>query len=287
MKTYLDCYPCFLRQALSAARRADASDDQQRQILLKTMEELASLSADATPPQMASCIHRQVRQQTNISDPYRQAKDDATQQALALYPRLKELVSHSSEPLETALRIAIAGNIIDLGVAESYDLEATLERVLRQNLAINDIEALRTALMEHRSILYLADNAGETVFDRVLIETLDQSVTYVVKASPIINDATREDAIAAGIDRVAEIIDNGSDAPGTLLDQCSKPFRDRFSLAKLIIAKGQANYESLSDNPAPIFSLLQAKCSVIARNLGVDEGSIILKQQKSALTAHV
>jgi uncharacterized protein with ATP-grasp and redox domains len=287
MKTYLDCYPCFLRQALSAARRADASDDQQRQILLKTMEELASLPADATPPQMASRIHRQVRQLTNISDPYRQAKDDATQQALALYPKLKELVSHSSEPLETALRIAIAGNIIDLGVAESYDLKATLERVLRQNLAINDVETLRTALMEHRSILYLADNAGETVFDRVLIETLDQSITYVVKASPIINDATREDAIAAGIDRVAEIIDNGSDAPGTLLDQCSKPFRDRFSRAKLIIAKGQANYESLSDNPVPIFFLLQAKCSVIARNLGVDEGSIILKQQKSALTAHV
>jgi uncharacterized protein with ATP-grasp and redox domains len=287
MKTYLDCYPCFLRQALSAARRADASDDQQRQILLKTMEELASLPTDATPPQMASRIHRQVRQLTNISDPYRQAKDEATQQALALYPKLKELVSHSSKPLKTALRIAIAGNIIDLGVAESYDLEATLERVLEQHLAINDIEAFRTALMGNRSILYLADNAGETVFDRVLIETLDQSVTYVVKASPIINDATREDAIAAGIDQVAEIIDTGSDAPGTLLDQCSKVFRDRFSNAKLIIAKGQANYESLSDNPAPIFFLLQAKCSVIARDLGVDEGSVILKRQKSSLTIHV
>lgn len=286
MRTYLDCYPCFLRQALSAARRANASDDQQRQILLKTMEELASFPADATPPQIASRIHRQVRQQAAISDPYRQAKDEATRQALALYPKLKELVRHSSEPLETALHIAIAGNIIDLGVAESYDLEATLEHVLRKNLAINDIEPLRTALMEHRSILYLADNAGETVFDRVLIETLDQSVTYAVKAFPIINDATREDAIAAGIDRVANIIDNGSDAPGTILDQCSKPFRDQFSLAKLIIAKGQANYESLSGNPAPIFFLLQAKCSVIARDLGVDQGSTILKHQKTSLAAH-
>ena len=179
MKTYLDCYPCFLRQALSAARRADASADQQRQILLKTMEELASLPADTTPLQMAFRIHR------------------------------------------------------------------------------------------------------------VLIETLDQSITYVVKASPIINDAAREDAIAAGIDQAAEIIDNGSDAPGTLFDQCSQRFRERFSRAKLIIAKGQANYESLSDSPSPIFFLLQAKCSVIARNLGVDEGSIILKQQKSPLTSHV
>lgn len=286
MKTYLDCYPCFLRQALSAARRADASDDQQRQILLNTMEELASFPADATPPQMAFSIHQQIRQQTHINDPYRQAKNEATQQALALYPRLKERVSQSSEPLETALRIAIAGNIIDLGVAESYDLEATLERVLRQDLAINDLDAFRTALMENRPILYLADNAGETVFDRVLIEILDQSVTYVVKASPIINDATREDAVSAGIEQLADIIDNGSGAPGTLLDQCSEAFRDRFALAKLIIAKGQANYESLSGNPAPLFFLLQAKCSVIARDLAVDEGGIILKQQKTSVAAH-
>ena len=279
MKTYLDCYPCFLRQALSAARRAGASDDQQRLILLNTMEELHALPADATPPQMAYQIHQQVKQQTNIIDPYRQAKDDATQQALALYPRLKEMVGKATDPLETALRIAIAGNIIDLGVAESYDLEATLERVLIQPYAINDLASLRTLLIKSSSILYLADNAGETVFDRVLIEALNLPVTYVVKAEPIINDAIRKDAVAAGIDQVAEIIDNGSDAVGTLLDDCSESFRKRFEQAELIIAKGQANYESMSDSHAPLFFLLQAKCSVIAQDLGVTEGAVVLKQQ--------
>jgi uncharacterized protein with ATP-grasp and redox domains len=279
MKTYLDCYPCFLRQALSAARRAGASDDQQRLILLNTMEELHALPADATPPHMAYLIHQRVRQQTNTIDPYRQAKGEATQQALALYPRLKVMVDKATDPLETALRIAIAGNIIDLGVAESYDLEATLERVLIQPFAINDLASLRTSLAKSRSILYLADNAGETVFDRVLIETLEHSITYVVKAKPIINDALREDAVAAGIDQVAEIIDNGSDAVGTLLDDCSENFRKHFEQAELIIAKGQANYESLSSHPAPLFFLLQAKCSVIARDLGVAEGGVVLKQQ--------
>ena len=135
MKAYLDCYPCFLRQALSAARRAGASDDQQRLILLDTMEELHALPADATPPQMAYRIHQQIKQQTNTIDPYRQAKDEATQQALALYPQLKEMVRKATDPLETALRIGIAGNIIDLGVAESYDLEATLDRVLMQHIS--------------------------------------------------------------------------------------------------------------------------------------------------------
>lgn len=279
MKTYLDCYPCFLRQALSAARRAGASDAQQRLILLNTMEELHDMPTDTTPPQMAYRIHQRVRQQTNITDPYRQAKDEATQQALALYPQLKKMVTKATDPLEIALRIAIAGNIIDLGVAESYDLKATLDRVLVQPFAINDLASLRTSLVKSSSILYLADNAGETVFDRILIEALDHPVTYVVKAGPIINDAIREDAITAGIDQVVEIIDNGSDAVGTLLGDCSEGFRKHFDQAELIIAKGQANYESLSGSQAPLFFLLQAKCSVIAQDLGVTEGAVVLKQQ--------
>jgi len=279
MKTYLDCYPCLLRQALSAARRAGASENQQHSILLNTMEELSAFPTGSTPPQLAYRIHQQVQQLTNNIDPYRDDKDQATQQALVLYPELKKKVSEASDPLEMAVRIAIAGNIIDLGVAESYDLDATLKRVLTQAFAINDLAPLRSVLAQSVSVLYLADNAGETVFDRVLIESLESPVTYVVKSGPIINDATHEDAVAAGIDQVAEIIDNGSNAPGTLLDQCSEDFRKRFAQADLIIAKGQANYESLSDSSAPIFFLLQAKCNVIARDLGIAEGGTVLKQQ--------
>ena len=243
------------------------------------MEELSAFPSDSTPPQLACRIHQQVQQLTNNIDPYREDKGQATQQALALYPELKKKVSESSDPLEMAVRVAIAGNIIDLGVAESYDLDATLQRFLTQPFAINDLVSLRSALARSNTILYLADNAGETVFDRVLIESLELPVSYVVKAGPIINDATHEDAIAAGIDQVAKIIDNGSNAPGTLFDQCSDLFRKRFAQADLIIAKGQANYESLSDSSAPIFFLLQAKCNVIARDLGIAEGGTVLKQQ--------
>ncbi len=280
MKTYLDCYPCLLRQALSAARRSGASDNQQHIILLKTMEELSVFPTSSTPPQLAYRIHQCVQQLTSNLDPYRNDKDQSTQQALALYPELKKKVGAASDPLEMAVRIAIAGNIIDLGVADSYDLDATLKRVLTQDFAINNLAELRSALAQNLSVLYIADNAGETVFDRVLIESLVCSVTYVVKSGPIINDATYEDAVAAGIDQVATIIDNGSTAPGTLFENCSEAFRQRFDQADLIIAKGQANYESLSNSSAPIFFLLQAKCNVIARDLGIAEGDIVLKQQE-------
>jgi hypothetical protein len=192
-------------------------------------------------------------------------------------------VRTADEPLDAAIRISIAGNIIDFGIFETYDLDATVDRVLTQPFAIDDRPRLRAALADAREVLFLADNAGETVFDRVLIEALDRPVCYVVKGGPVINDATREDAQAAGIDAIAEVMDNGSDAVGTLVERCSTAFRARLAAADLVIAKGQANYESLSSGPppcgAPIFFLLQAKCSVIAAELGVATGSIIARQR--------
>lgn len=276
MHTNLDCYPCFLRQALSAARRAGATPEQQQGILMETLDQLRDLPPETTPPLMAEQIHRLVRTRTANPDPYREAKAAATREALGLLPALRDLVRAASDPLEMAVRIAIAGNIIDLGVAESYDLEQTLARVLEAPFAIDRLTELRRALGSREPLLYLADNAGETVFDRVLIEHLGRPLTYAVKAAPIINDATREDAEAAGLAGLAEIIDTGSQAPGTLLESCSAAFRARFDQAGLIIAKGQANYETLSTVRAPLFFLLQAKCAVIAADLGVAQGAIVL-----------
>ena len=277
MKTYLDCYPCFLRQALSAARHAGASVELQRHILLETMEQLRTLPAQATPPVMAELIHRMVRRETHTADPYAQSKRDATAQAMTLLPALRERVRTAPDPLETAVRIAIAGNIIDDGAADHFELQATLARVLEQPFAIDGLTQLREALRGAETILYLADNAGETVFDRLLIETIARPVTYVVKAGPVINDATREDALAADLAAVSDIIDSGSDAPGTLLDRCSPAFREQFARAPLIIAKGQANYETLSEVQAPVFFLLLVKCAIIADDLGIPNGSVVLK----------
>jgi hypothetical protein len=278
MRTYLDCYPCFLRQALDAARYAGADEGQQRSILNSVLETLSSLDPTSTPPEIGDAIHRLVRKKTGDADPYADAKRKATEQAQALYPRLKALVADASDPLETALRLAIAGNIIDLAPNSSYDLWATVERVLEQPFAIEDIPAFRGALASTERILYLADNAGETVFDRVLIETLDKPVIYAVKGGPVLNDATMDDAIVAGLDQVAELMTTGSDAPGTVLRLCSHDFRHLYDQAEMIVAKGQANYETLSGEGERLFFLLQAKCPVIARDVGVEVGDIVLKQ---------
>ena len=278
MKTYLDCYPCFLRQALSAARYAQIDEKRQLAVLRRVLEVLKSLPAGATPPEVAHQVHRMVRAESGVDDPYRQAKEESTRQALALYPQLKSLVEQADDPLDTAFRLSIAGNIIDFGAKESYDLWATVERVLRQPYAVDDRETFRAMLAQADHILYLGDNAGETVFDRLLIEQLPVPVIYAAKGGPVLNDATLADARAAGLDEVATLIDTGADAAGTILSLCSDTFRAAYEAAPLIIAKGQGNYETLSEAEPKVFCLLQVKCEVIARDLGVPVGSIVFKQ---------
>jgi hypothetical protein len=282
MRTYLDCYPCFVRQALDASRLAGAGEAQQHRVLERALGLLQEIELSSTPPETGARLHRLVRQMVDHGDPYRAAKARSTEEALALYPRLRTMVAEAEDPLDVALRLSIAGNIIDFGLSPTYDLWSTVERVLEQPFAVDHRAALRRALSQAETVLYLGDNAGETVFDRLLIETLDLPVVYAVKGAPILNDATREDALAAGLDGVAEIVSTGSDAPGTILADCIPAFRRRLEAAALIIAKGQANYETLSGTGrAGLFFLLQVKCPVIARDVDVPVGSIVLKRASS------
>jgi uncharacterized protein with ATP-grasp and redox domains len=291
MKTYLDCYPCFLRQALDAARLAEADEGQQKVVLDRVLDLLKRIEPSSLPPEIGDQVHRIVRQVVDNGDPYQAIKQAGTRQALEFYPRMKALLAEADDPLEVAVRLSIAGNIMDAGPNRKYDLWATVERVLAQSFAVDDGDAFRETLSRADRALYLADNAGETVFDRVLIETLDVPVVYAVKGGPTLNDATREDALAAGLDQVAEIVDTGLDAPGTILDRaprararkraCSEKFQRLYDGSELVIAKGQANYETLSAEGSKVFFLLQTKCPIIARDVGVPVGSIVLKQGRT------
>lgn len=254
-----------------------ATPDQERQIVLGTLTLLQNIPPGATPPEIGMRVHHLVRTLTGHPDPYQQVKQTATQTAQALLPQLRELIASAEDPLEMAIRLSIAGNIIDFGPRTHYDLWQEVQAVIQQPLAINDLSLLKAQLSRTNQLLFLGDNAGETVFDRLLIEVLDQTVTYVVRGGPILNDATRADALAAGLDEVADIIDNGAQIPGTILSLSSPSFLVRFKQAPLIISKGMGNYETLSTEPAPIFFLFMVKCPTIAQDVGAPAGSIIVK----------
>ena len=278
MQTYLDCYPCVLRQALEAARMAGASEAQERDVIQQTLEILKNLPSGASPPEIGSQVHHLVRELTANNDPYLAVKHASTRKALEMLPKLRSMLEKSEDRLETAVRISIAGNIIDFGPNRNYDLWEVVQRVMSQDFAINDMADLWKDLAASRSILFLGDNAGETVFDRLLIETLGVPVTYVVRGGPVLNDATIEDALAAGIDQVAEVVTNGARMPGTSLVKCSQEFVERFESADLILAKGMGNYETLSEVSAPIYFLLQVKCQIIGMDVGAPVGGTIVKR---------
>jgi len=279
MKTYLDCIPCLIRQALHAARMVSTDPALHTSVVRQVLRWAGDMDLRQPPPVMAQRIHRRLRTICLNDDPYRLAKQHQNRMALSLLSELEAKLVAAFDRLEMAVRLAIAGNVIDLGINGSVteaELRQSVSRVLDESL-VGDLEKFRKAVSKARSILYLADNAGEIVFDRLLVEQLgNERVTLAVRGFPILNDATSEDARAAGLHEIVEIIDNGSDAPGTLLEQCSAEFVRRFNQADLIVAKGQGNFETLSDEPRNIFFLFKVKCPVIANHTGLPLGTHVL-----------
>jgi uncharacterized protein with ATP-grasp and redox domains len=284
MKTYFDCIPCFIRQALDAVRLVTDVQKTHEQVLREVLTLVSKMDLNTTPPAMAQKIHRIIKQLAESDDPYKKAKQHFNEFSLKLFPKFQKLVESSEKPFETAVRLAIAGNIIDLGVKCSLKLseaEEIIEQALTEPFDSTDLDDFQRETDKAKDILYLADNTGEIVFDRFLIEQIGtDKITLVVKGSPVINDATLEDAKATGLTNLVKTIDNGDDAPGTILESCCEEFRQRFSLAHLVIAKGQGNFETLSDIDKNIFFILRAKCPVIAKHLDCPIGTLVLRKNK-------
>jgi len=290
MKTHLECIPCFFKQALEIGKLAGVSDLIKKKILDDVALVIPDFSLECSPPEMARTIYAILRKHTGIEDPYKEIKEKSNLIAMGFYERFNEKIKKSDDKLLKAIEIAIAGNIIDYGVKNTLDVDKEIRKMLnsqdetikRTNCELFEYEKFKDELHKSKVIVYLGDNAGETVFDRILIEEiklLDNSkkIYYVVKERPIINDALREDAIACGIDSSAEIISSGSDAPGTILRICNKAFIDIYNKADMVISKGQGNFEALSCPGRAIFYLFMAKCPIIAEEIGCNVGDIILK----------
>ncbi|MCD4833440.1 MAG: ARMT1-like domain-containing protein [Bacteroidales bacterium] len=277
MKTYLECIPCFMQQAYRTARIATSDEKKIKEVLNVVGEMIKSIPMENTPPETGNIIYQKISEITEVHDPYKEIKKANIKEALSLYPELKKNIENSDDRLLTAIRIAIAGNVIDLGVNKKFNIVDDLKQILKQDFAIFDYEDFKNQLNRAELVLYLGDNAGESVFDKLLIEELGKPVTYAVRDIPVINDCVIEDAVTSGLDKVATLISSGSTAPATILSLCNEDFIEKFKNADLVISKGQGNYEGLSQVNRSVFFMLKAKCPVIANNLNVKENDIVLK----------
>ncbi|MFA7174290.1 MAG: ARMT1-like domain-containing protein [Kiritimatiellia bacterium] len=282
MKLFLDCIPCLLRQTLDSSRAVTDDPAIHEKILREVLAWCATVDLSESSPVIASRIHRRLRELSGVDDPYAEAKAAQNQMALKLMPQVEQALAEADDPLELSVRLAIAGNIIDLGVKgsiEKADVHESIRKALESGVD-GDFEEFRAAVERAESILYLADNAGEIVFDRLLLERLPrEKITLAVRGYPVINDVTMADAIQCKITELVKVVDNGSDAPGTVLSECSAEFREIFAAADLIISKGQGNFETLNEVEANIFFLFKVKCPMVAEQSGMKIGSQVLMHQ--------
>jgi hypothetical protein len=259
---------------------ATGDEATQLRVLQGVSSLIADLPPDTMPIEVGMETHRIVRDLSGCADPYASVKRRSNDHALSLLPELRRRVAEAPDPFLAAVKLAAVGNVIDFGADPDFDLDRALEEGWAADLTGSDLSAFRRGVGEARDILYIGDNAGEIVFDRLLVEHLAAAgarVAFAVRGGPILNDATLEDATYVGMDQVAEVVSSGVRSPGTLLGHADSAFLDRFRRADLVLAKGQGNFEGLSDVAGPLFFLLKVKCPVIARHLGAELGSLVLR----------
>jgi uncharacterized protein with ATP-grasp and redox domains len=277
MRVEHDCIDCLRNQIQKTATLLVNDPVKIKEIIVGVNRILDEIPPHNSPPEVSEIVYQYLHEITGVADPYLQAKEKSNQVMIEQYGHYKNIVDSAPDPLEQALLLAGLGNMIDYGANPNLDLD--IDQISTDNLhaAIFDYDDFKHHYSDAENILFLADNAGETVLDRILIETLDRPVTYAVKSAPIINDALIEDARAVGIDRIARVIESGCRTPGTVLRRCSLPFQELFMSADMIISKGQGNFEGLSEEVRPIFFILKVKCELISRHIQAPIGSLVLK----------
>jgi len=280
MNIHFECIPCSINSYLRLVKTGVIPEALQEPMLHRLLRLLSTIEYNQSPPVIGRKMHRLICEFLQSPDPYHQIKEKYNRMMLELYPDFEILIKESDNPIDTAMRLAIAGNVIDFGSKYQFDAMDTINRIIGAKLAIDDSLHLRHDLSQASSLLYIGDNCGEIVLDKLFLETIDLPKMYfVVRDRPVINDVTIHDAEMTGMAKIAKVITTGDDAPGAVWESTSKEFKDVFNNADVIISKGQGNLEGLIDVPHNnIYFLLVTKCELIAEQIGTRKGEFVVKK---------
>jgi len=270
MRITFDCIPCLIGHAIHVAKMVSDDDNVRHEIIKKTLADSVNLDLSLTPPEQARLIHQMIKTASGVNDPYLKAKDLSTEFALKLMPDVREKIKNSKNKFETIVRLVIAGNIIDYGAIRDFNLNTARKRIFEvfdMPIDLDAVNLLEKSMDKAKKIFYMADNCGEAVFDRLLIERYSDKITLGVRGEPILNDLTPREIKASELD-IVPYVHTGDMTPGVSMRHSSKEFLDEMRSADLVIAKGQGNYETLNEYNKPIFFLLRIKCQIIADLIG-------------------
>jgi len=272
-----------MRQAYNTAIRVTNDTETLREIMNETADFVKTIDMDQSPADSSNFAYKTVSRITGAHDPYYHDKRRSNDLCLSFLPELREKIEKTKDPLYATIKASIFGNIIDLGIGQEVDIAREITRIFDEKLAIDDYAAFKLLNESGRKkILYLGDNAGEIVFDRLLIEKLVErhDITFTVKSGPVINDATMDDARHVGMTDIVRVIETGSDGIGVQWSTVSEEFMVNYRSSDVILSKGQGNFETMNGKKGTIFFLLKAKCDCVAEELGVRFGDIVFKVSK-------
>ncbi len=278
----LDCIPCTVNSFLRLIKTGMLPEESKEAAMRRLLAFLSRADFRQSPPALGREMHRMIREELNNSDPYREIKEKYNRMMLDLQPQFENQIETSTDSFDTAMRLAVAGNVIDFGPQAQMDIMETINRVTRAQFAIDDSQQLRDDLKSARTLLYLGDNCGEIVMDKLFLQTLGLPEMYfAVRGGPIINDVTIEDAKLVGMEDVATVITTGDDSPGVVWQTASDEFKAIFNEADVIISKGQGNLEGLIDVPQNIYFLLVIKCDLVGELVETGVGEFVIKRSPS------
>lgn len=284
MKIEKECLECIFKQSTRVSKFLKVSPLQAKHIATIAQQHIERFDHSNTPPHNATPMYEAVANYLQIDDIYAKMKADATKSALRLVSTCKANIEKMEDRLEGAIKTAIAGNVLDLASEVMFDLDEEVAKIFTTEFAIDNFKSLKERLQATKTLVYLADNAGEQIFDKICIEVIkelypDIKIYYFVRGKPIINDLTLEDAKKSGLDEVATLVDSGVPTPGFVQEFATKEANRLFESADCIISKGMGNYECLGEKRSlPIYFLLKVKCQVVARSIKAELGDIVCKQ---------
>ncbi|WP_187647865.1 damage-control phosphatase ARMT1 family protein [Nitrosophilus labii] len=276
-----DCLACLYNQTLRVVKAINCEEDCAVKVLKESAKLISKLKIEQTPPEAASLLYPKISEIVGKIDLYEEKKIESTDKALKLLELVLKKMNNSEDIVDTALRAAVAGNVIDFATEVTFDIKKEIETIFEAEFAVDHKELFKKRLKEAKSLMVIGDNVGEHLFDKVMIETfLDFNpkldIYYVVRGRPIINDVTVSDAKAIDMDKIATIVDSGVDTPGFILDRANEETKELFKKAELILAKGMGNFECMEEmKDERLFFLFKVKCSVVADKIGKNVGDLI------------
>jgi len=284
LKSSVECIPCNISSLIRILKRTNATPLRLEQAVKNYMNRILNFeNHQMTPVHLARETKEVITELFGEVDFYQDMKDSSNELLLSMYNELKDEVIRSADPVDKVLRFSVAGNIIDFAPGHEIDVMKTLKNSVEIDFAIDHLALLKEELKSAKSVLLIGDNCGEAVLDKLFLEIIDVPVKYfAVRSAPVLNDVTIREARLAGIDKVATVIESGSDAPGTLLDRVTKEFSDILYNVDVVISKGQGNFESLSELNRDVFFLLMSKCDVVSDYIGVNKGSFVAMKKSFA-----